>query len=71
MDDVINVSTTSNMMYILDGGLNVYPGFGPDILQQALEEVTGDVEVTPITTSSVTSQHHHDHVEQSLDLDIR
>jgi|APCry1669192269_1035402.scaffolds.fasta_scaffold520804_1 hypothetical protein len=37
MDDVSNVSAanSNNMMYILDG-LNV---FGPDILQQALEEV--------------------------------
>jgi len=66
----MNVSTSSNMMFSLDG-LNVLPGFGNDILQQALEEVTGDVDVTPITTSSVTSQHDHDHVEQSLDMDIR
>ena len=70
MDDVTSVSNStsnSNMMYILDG-LNVLSGFGPDILQQALEEVTCDVDV-PITTSPETL-HHHD-VVQTLDMDIR
>ena len=68
MDDVSNVSTSSssNMMYMLDG-LNVLSGFGPDILQQALEEVTCDVDV-PVTTSTETL--HHD-VGQTLDMDIR
>ena len=60
MDESPSVSTTNSnsMMYILDG-LNVLPNFGPDILQQALEEVTCnvDVQVPPITSAtSVTSQ---------------
>ena len=66
MDDVLsNVSSanSSNMMYILDG-LNV---FGPDILQQALEEVTCnvDVQVPPMTSASVTSP------QEVVDVDIR
>ena len=51
-------------------GLNVLSGFGPDILQQALEEVTCDVDV-PITTASSMTSHHEDHEGQGLDIDIR
>ena len=66
MDDVMsNVPSgnSNNMMFILDG-LNV---FGPDILQQALEEVTCnvDVQVPPITSASVTSP------QGVVDVDIR